>query len=80
MYVHFLRISLLFFFFGYNVCIDVRIVCYFIAFAITPCYFVVVVAVVFYFVFFCVANASSSLDEKICQKTAQNMRSFWFFL
>lgn len=51
--------------------------CYFIAFAITPCYFVVVV--VFTLCVFCVANASSRLDEKICQKTAQNMRSFCFF-
>lgn len=53
-------------------------VCYFIAFAITPCYFVVAV-VVFTLCVFCVSNASSRLDEKICQKTAQNMRSFCSF-
>lgn len=53
-------------------------VCYYIAFAfaITPCYFVV-----FYTDFFVAAAAARTrhrLDVKICQKTAQNLRSFWF--
>lgn len=59
-----------------NVCVCVC-VCYYIAFAfaITPCYFVI-----FYTDFFVAAAARTRhrLDVKICQKTAQNLRSFWF--
>lgn len=78
MYVNFLWISLLLFFWVQRVYWCADCVCYFIAFAITPCYFVVAV-VVFTLCVFCVSNASSRLDEKICQKTAQNMRSFCSF-
>lgn len=78
MYVNFLWISLFLFFLVQRVYWCADCVCYFIAFAITPCYFVVAV-VVFTLCVFCVSNASSRLDEKICQKTAQNMRSFCSF-
>lgn len=78
MYVNFLWISSLLFFWVQRVYWCADCVCYFIAFAITPCYFVVAIVVFTLFVF-CVSNASSRLDEKICQKTAQNMRSFCSF-